>query len=126
MKILARAGSVTLEKGAAADEDLADFATRRHLELFVKNSNFRAVHGLSGGFRCCSQVLGRSGRDHARLCGVVIVVDHVAELVHERGHHLGPHPRAGRRREPQRTAGVTAPHLFGKIHDPVEHHRRDD
>ena len=79
--------------------------------------------GFARGVRRGPQVGGRRGGDHAGFGGVVVVVDDVAELVHEPGDDVGPHPGPRRGGEPQRTTAVATAHLVGQVHDPVEHHR---
>ena len=81
------------------------------------------ISGFSRGVRRGAQVGGRRGGDHAGFGGVVVVVEDVAELVHEPGDDVGAHPGSRCGGEPQRTTAVAAAHLVGQIHDPVEHHR---
>ena len=72
--------------------DAADLTAGHLVEIAVQDSDFGAPGGLARGVGRGAQVLrGRRG-DHAGLCGVVVVVDDVTELVHELGDDVGAHP----------------------------------
>ena len=62
------------------------------LEILVQDPDFGAAGGRARGVGRGAQVLRRRRRDHAGLGGVVVVVDDVAELIHELDHDVGTHP----------------------------------
>src|SRR6202012_2367352 len=123
VKVLARPGGIAAEAVGVAHEDLTDFTGGHLFEIVVEYSYFGPDRGLARGVRRCPQVDGGGGGDHAGFGGVVVVVDDVAELVHEPGDDVGTHPGPRRGGEPQRTTAVATSHLVGQVHDSVEHHR---
>ena len=68
-----------------------DFAGRQLGEILVQNADFGAACRLARGVGRGPQVWRSRGGDHAGLGGVVVVVDDVAELIHEAGHDVGAH-----------------------------------
>ena len=86
---------VALELGVVADVDAADLAGGHLVEFGVQDPDFGSDCGPARRVGGRPQVLRGRGGDHACLGGVVVVVDHVAELVHERDDDVGSHSRAG-------------------------------
>src|SRR6185312_9283457 len=92
MEILGLAGGIPVELCGVADIDAADLTAGHFVEITVQDSYFSAPSGLARSVGRGTEVLrGRRG-DHAGLCGVVVVVDDVTELIHELGDDIGTHP----------------------------------
>ncbi len=123
VEILGGARCVSVELAVVADKDAADLALRHFVEFLVQDPDFGSFGGAARGVGCGTQVCRRRGGDHPGLGRVVVVVDHVAESVHERDDDVGAHPGTGRRGKPQCAAAVAVEHLGGQFHDAVEHHR---
>src|SRR3954470_2343547 len=93
------------------------------VKIIVENAYYRTRDRGSGSVGSRPEITWRSRRNHSGFSRVVVVVDNVAEPVHERRDDVGPHTRAGCGREPQRSAVVAVEYLNRQLHDPVEHHR---
>ena len=87
-----RAAGVAVELGAVAHEDLSDLAGGYLGEIGVEDADLGA-HGRPARRVGRGAQVGRcGGGDHAGLGGVVVVVDDVAELVHELDDDVRAHP----------------------------------
>ena len=116
-------GGVAVELRGVADVDTADLAGGKFAQFSVENQEFSSAGRSTCGVRGSTQVLRSGGGDHSGFGGVVVVVDDVAETVHELYDDVRAHPRTGGRRKAQRAAAVFVEDLFGQFDDAVEHHR---
>jgi hypothetical protein len=91
-KSLVVPGGVAVELRVVVDVDAAHRAGGQFVEFRVQDPDFGSTRGPARGLGRRPQVGRCGGGDHAGLGGVVVVVDHVTELVHERGDDVGPHP----------------------------------
>ena len=113
VEVLGGTRGVSVEQRRAAHEDLADLSVGHLAVVGGEDAQLGTVGGSARGVRRRAQVCGGGGGDHARFGGVVVVVDDVAELVHEGGDHVRAHPRARRGGESKRLGAVPVSHVVG-------------
>jgi hypothetical protein len=119
------AGGVALELRVAPHGDPPDLAPGDLAALVVDDPQLGADDRAAGRVRRHPQVGRGRGADQPGLGGVVGVVHHVPEAVHEPGDRVRPHPRAAGRHEPQRLEPEAAQGLLGEVDDPLEHDRHE-
>ena len=101
MEVLGVTRRVPLEVRVAEDGYLSHFADGQLVEVVVEDPYLGTGCGPAGSVCRSAQVRRCRRTDQARLGGVVAVVDHIAEPVHETDDGVGPHSRSADRGETQ-------------------------